>query len=136
MLISEEIGLALLVEFGTNTPASLMYFAIPVVANHMRSLGTQTGDGRRHIISDEAILHLLSFVQIHSICLSILVLILINSLRSLSFEINWAHVARRVCYKYTRFSHIFSIPVVANHMSYLGAQTTDGNGRYQIPPVE
>ena len=40
----KKIGLALLVEFSTNTLASLVYFAITVVANNMRSLGLQTTD--------------------------------------------------------------------------------------------
>ena len=42
-----NIGLALLVEFGTNTLASLIYFPIPVVANHMRYLGAQTANCNR-----------------------------------------------------------------------------------------
>ena len=78
----EKIRLALLIEFGTNTLASLTYFAIPVVANHMRSFGAQTADGNE-------------------------LLILINSLRLLSFKKDWARFARIVWYKYTRFAHVF-----------------------------
>ena len=50
--------------------------------------------------------HSLSFVQIHSLHLSSLLLILINLLCLLSFEKNWARFARRVWHKYPRFTNV------------------------------
>ena len=47
----QKIGLTLLVEFGTNTLDLPVNFAIPVVANHMRSLGAQKADDRRSLAS-------------------------------------------------------------------------------------
>ena len=40
----KKTRVTLLVEFGTNTLVSLVYFAILVVANHMRSLGAHSAD--------------------------------------------------------------------------------------------
>ena len=43
----KNIWITLLVEFGTNTLALLVYFFVLVVANHMRFLGAQTADGKQ-----------------------------------------------------------------------------------------
>ena len=45
-----KFGLALIVEFGTNTLSLLVYFYIPVVSNCMWYLGAQTADGRRKTV--------------------------------------------------------------------------------------
>ena len=90
------------VEFGTNTLASLVYFAIPVVANHMRSLGTQ-------VYFSTNTYQLASLVEFRKkIGLASLVEFGTNILASLVY---------------------FAIPVVANPMRYLGAQLEDSNGR-------
>ena len=42
----KKTRVASLVDFGTNTLVSLVYFSNPVIANNMRSLGVQTADDR------------------------------------------------------------------------------------------
>ena len=87
-----------------------MYFAIPFVANHTRSLGAQTADG-------------------HSLHSSILLQILINSLLSLIFKnIRFASLVEFGTNTLASLMY-FSIKVVANHMRYLGAQAADSNGQ-------
>ena len=100
----------MLVNFVTNTLALLVYFAIPLVANHMRSLGAQIADG-------------------HSLCSSILLLILINSLRSLSFE--KVSLTSLVEFGTNTLASLvyFAIPALYNNMRYLVPQTADSNGR-------
>ena len=76
-------------------------------------------------------LHSLSFIRIHSLCLSFLVLILINSLYLSNFEKNGLVSPIDFFTNTLALLIYFSIPVVANHMKSLGAHTADG--KRQMP---
>ena len=94
-----------------------MYFSIPVIVNYMRYLGPQTEEGRGQAADG------------HLLCFSILLLILINSLRSLIFEN--IGLASLIDFGTNTLASLvyFSIPVVANNMRSLGPYLADSNRR-------